>query len=280
MKLGFIMILLGYGAKAGIAPMHTWKPDAYSQAPIPAAALLAAGVLKCALYGIARFYVLAVKCLGPSFPGGLLIFFGLASMLVAMPFILAQRNYRRLLAYSSIEHTGIIVTAMGFGGPLGMLGSMLHMLFHAVTKPLLFFCAGNIQQQFGTPFSRKIRGVIHVMPVTGILLTLVTLAVVAVPPFSMFQSEFLILSAGVASHPVASGVFIFCVVAIFAGFLQHIVRLNFGRPVEERARPPLCVWKTGVMAALGLCIFLLGLVLPAPLFRLAQAAAQVIGGGQ
>jgi len=281
MKLGFIMALLGYGTKAGLAPMHTWKPDAYSEAPVPAAALLGAGVINCALYGILRFDVLATKCLGAAFPGKLLLFFGLASMLVATPFILVQRNFRRLLAYSSIEHAGIIVAAVGFGGKLGMLGAMLHMLFHAVTKPLLFFCAGNVQQHFNTPYLRKVRGAIHVMPVTGILFLLVVmLAVTGVPPFSIFQSEFTILSAGFSSdHGWLAAFFVFCVVTIFCGFLQHISQMSLGAPSEGIPRAAICPWKTGVMLFLAALILALGFHLPQSLFQLVQQAAQIIGGG-
>ena len=155
MRLAFILILLGYGTKAGIAPMHTWKPEAYSEAPIPGAAMLATGVLNCALYALVRFYILSSKCLGPQFASHLLILFGLLSMGVAVPFILVQKNFRRLLAYSSIDHSGIMVLALGFGGPLGILGMLLHMTFHSVTKPLLFFCAGNVQQHLTPTSSRR-----------------------------------------------------------------------------------------------------------------------------
>lgn len=280
MRLGFVMVLLGYGTKAGLAPMHTWKPDAYAEAPIPAAALLGAGLLNCALYGILRFYVLASKCLGTEFPGQLLLVFGLASMMVAVPFVVVQRNYRRLLAYSSIEHAGIMVTAVGFGGKLGMLGAMLHMVFHATTKPLLFFCAGNIQQHFGTPYSRKVRGAIRAMPLTGGLLILVTLAVAAVPPFGLFQSEFTILAGGfAANHPLLGGLFMICAVAIFAGFLQHIVHLTFG---SGGGTPTaiICPWKNGAMLALAVGIVVIGFHLPESVFQLVQAAAGVIGGAQ
>ncbi|HWB97622.1 MAG TPA: proton-conducting transporter membrane subunit, partial [Bryobacteraceae bacterium] len=149
-RLGFILALLGYGTKAGLAPMHTWKPDAYSEAPAPAAAMLAAAVVNCAIYAIARFGILAGRCLGPEFPSGLLILFGLLSIGIAVPFILAQRSFRRLLAYSSIDQAGIIVLGLGFGGQYGALGALLQMTFHSVVKPMLFFCAGNIQQQYHT----------------------------------------------------------------------------------------------------------------------------------
>src|SRR6266496_3573838 len=200
MRLGFVMVLVGYGTKAGLVPMHTWKPDAYAEAPVPSAALLGAGFINCALYGIARFYALAAKCLGHDYTGNLLVLFGVASILVAAPFVLVQRNFRRLLAYSSIDHAGIMVAALGFGGKLGAFGAMLHMLFHGVTKPLMFFCAGNVQQRFGTPYFRNVTGVIHTLPWTGALFLMWSLAVTGTPPFSIFQSEFNILSAALAAH--------------------------------------------------------------------------------
>ena len=159
LRLAFLFILMGYGTKAGIAPMHTWKPDSYSEAPAPSAAILAAAVLNCALYGILRFHILASRCLGPEFSSGLLLWFGLGSLLIATPFILVQTNFRRLLAYSSIDHTGIMLVGFGVGGSLGPFGALLHMFYHAITKPLLFFCAGNVQQQFGTATFRKVGGV-------------------------------------------------------------------------------------------------------------------------
>src|SRR5664279_2753991 len=122
MRMAFILVLLGYGTKAGLAPMHTWKPDAYSEAPVPVAALMATAQLNCSLYALARFYVLTSRCLGVSFASGLLILFGLLSIGIAVPFILVQRNHRRLLAYSSIEHAGIMALSLGFGGVLGPLG--------------------------------------------------------------------------------------------------------------------------------------------------------------
>ena len=134
---------------------------------------------------------------GPQFGSHLLILFGLLSIGVAVPFILVQKNFRRLLAYSSIDHSGIMVLALGFGGPLGMLGMLLHMTFHSITKPLLFFCAGNVQQELKTDqFGKTKGGLIHSMPLTGAALLMVTLAVTGSPPFSFFLSEFTILRAG------------------------------------------------------------------------------------
>ncbi len=183
MKLAFILILLGYGTKAGIAPMHTWKPDAYSEAPVPVAAMLAAAVLNCALYGLIRFYVLATKCLGPQFASQLLIVFGLLSVGVAVPFVLVQRSFRRILAYSSIDHGGIMILGLGFGGAWGALGMLLHLTFHSVTKPLLFFCAGNVEQHLKSDLFRRAKGgIIHSMPVSGPVFLMATLAITGTPP--------------------------------------------------------------------------------------------------
>jgi hydrogenase-4 component F len=279
MRLAFILVLLGYGTKAGLAPMHTWKPDAYAEAPVPAATLLGAGFINCAVYAIMRFDVLTEKCLGHEFPGKLLAGFGIASILVAAPFVLVQRNFRRLLAYSSIDHAGIMVAGLGFGGKLGALGAALHMLFHAVTKPLMFFCAGNVQQHFATPYFWKVRGVIRTLPWTGGLFLLATLAVTGTPPFSIFQSEFKILSAALAGrYGWMAFLFIAGVVTIFAGFLHHMAKMNLGIPHEETPRAAACPWKLCALLSVAAVVIALGFWLPAPLFQLVQQTAQIIGG--
>lgn len=280
MRLAFILILLGYGTKAGIAPMHTWKPDAYSEAPIPGAAMLATGVLNCALYGLVRFYILSSKCLGPQFGSQLLILFGLLSIGVAVPFILVQKNFRRLLAYSSIDHSGIMVLALGFGGPLGILGMLLHMTFHSVTKPLLFFCTGNVQQHLNTDLFRKAKGgLIHSMPLTGAAFLMVTLAVTGSPPFSFFQSEFTILRAGFSGgYLVLAAFFVSFLVLIFSGFLVHIANLVLGED-PGLPRAAMCGWKKYSVVGLGVVTVVMGFWIPAPLFRLIQSAVGIVVGG-
>lgn len=279
MRLAFILILIGYGTKAGLAPMHTWKPDAYAEAPVPAAALLGAGFINCALYAIIRFEVLAEKCLGHAFTGHLLAGFGVASILVAVPFVLVQRNFRRLLAYSSIDHAGIMVAALGFGGKLGALGVSLHLLFHAVTKPLLFFCAGNVQQHYGSPYFWKVRGVIHTLPWTGGLFLLGALAVTGTPPFSIFQSEFTILSAALAADRGGMAfLFIAGVVTIFAGFLTHFSKLSLGAPPAAQTRTAECPWKLAALALVATPVVVLGFWLPGPLYQLVSQTALIIGG--
>ncbi len=277
MRLAFILILLGYGTKAGLAPMHTWKPDAYSEAPAPVAALMAVAVLNIAVYGLARFYVLTVRCLGPSFASQLLMLFGFLSVGIAVPFILVQRSYRRLLAYSSIDHGGIMVLGLGFGGVLGPLGMLLHMTFHSVTKPLLFFCAGNAQQQTGNDLLKKTPGgLLHALPVSAPMFLLGTLAVTGTPPFSLFQSEFTILQAGFAAQHVALSIlYVVLLVAIFAGFFYHVSQLVLGPP-DGSPRGEPCRWKTYPIIGLFVFILLLGFWLPAPLYSLVTGAARIL----
>lgn len=278
-RLAFLLVVLGYGTKAGLAPMHTWKPDAYAEAPVPVATLLGAAFINCAIYAIIRFDVLAEKCLGRAFPGQLLVGFGVASILVAAPFVLVQRNFRRLLAYSSIDHAGIMVAAVGFGGPLGALGAVLHMIFHGVTKPLMFFCAGNVQQHFATPYFRKVAGVIHVLPWTGGLFLLTTLAITGTPPFGLFLSEFSILSAALAAdRPRAAALFVAGVVTIFIGFLAHISKLSLGAPAHDAPPAAECPWKLGAMALVAVVVLGLAFWLPGPLAHLAHASASLIEG--
>jgi hydrogenase-4 component F len=279
MRLGFVMILVGYGTKAGLAPMHTWKPDAYAEAPVPSAALLGAAFINCAVYGIMRFYALAAKCLGHDYPGRLLVLFGVASILVAAPFVLLQRDLRRLLAYSSIDHAGIMVAALGFGGKLGALGAVLHMIFHAVAKPLMFFCAGNVQQRFGTSYLRNVTGVIRTQPWTGGLFLMGTFAVTGLPPFGLFQSEILTLSAGLAADRAwAAGLFTLGIVMVFSGFLVHMSKLNLGLRARDASRGTECPWKMGAMVLVAVPIATMGLLLPASVGELVRRAASMLEG--
>jgi len=279
MRLAFILALLGYGTKAGLAPMHTWKPDAYSEAPVPAAAILSTATLNCALYGLIRFYILTSHCLGHEFAGGLLLVFGMLSMGIAAPFVLVQRNFRRLLAYHTIDHAGIMVTALGVGGPLGALALMLHMMFHTVAKGLLFLCAGSIYQHFKTDLFRKIKGgVIRTMPVTGVVFLMAILAIIGMPPFSLFQSEFLILRAAFAGgHYLPTALFILFGLGIFAGALIHVGDMVLGRD-EDAPKAKWHPWRNASILALAGVLVVMGFWLPAPLLELIRGAARVVGG--
>jgi hydrogenase-4 component F len=279
MRLGFVLVLVGYGTKAGLVPMHTWKPDAYAEAPVPSAALLGAAFVNCAVYAIMRFYALSSQCLGHAYTGDLLVLFGVASILVAAPFVLIQNNFRRLLAYSSIDHAGIMVAAIGFGGKLGALGAVLHMFFHALAKPLLFFCAGNVQQSNRTPFFHKVTGLIKTQPWTGGLFLMGAFAITGLPPFGLFQSEATALSGAFASGRVlAPALFIIGVVTIFAGFLVRMSGLCLGRPSGGCEEKPECRWKLSAMVLVAAATVAVGFTVPQPVYELIQRAALLIGG--
>ena len=279
MRLAFILALLGYGTKAGLAPMHTWKPDAYSEAPVPSAALLSSATMNCALYGLARFYVLTSRSVGADFPGGLLLLAGMLSMGISVPFVLVQKNFRRLLAYHTIDHAGIMVTAMGLGTKLGALALMLHMTYHTVAKSLLFLCAGNVYQHFKSDLFEKIKGgVIKSIPVTGVVFLMAMLAIIGMPPFSLFQSEFLIVQAAFgAGHYLPAVLFILFGTGIFAGALLHVGGLMLGDNGSQPAAG-LRPWRESSMLVLAAALIVIGFWLPGPLLALIRAAASVVIG--
>jgi hydrogenase-4 component F len=286
-KLAFVFILIGFGTKAGLAPMHTWLPDAHSQAPTPVSALLSSVLLNCAVYGILRYHMVASAVLGPDFSGTLLIGFGLLSVAVAVPFILVQRDLKRLLAYSSVEHMGIVVLAIGIGGPLGLFGGLLHLLNHALAKALLFFTAGTLSQRYGTLQLSRMRGAIQVAPLAGTLLLLGGFAIVGSPPFNIFLSEFSILSAGFTRRVEwVSLLFLACIALIFAGMLFHLGRIVWGAPPPEAdgaaapapARPRRRPLELLLPLVLAVPIVGLGLYVPPPLTDVLQRVAALFQG--
>src|SRR5262245_14691367 len=236
LKLAFVLALVGYGTKAGLAPMHTWLPDAHSEAPSPTSAMLSGVSLKIALYALLRFHILTTACLDTAFSRHLLLGFGLFSMFLAAPFILVQRNLKRMLAYSSLEHVGLICTGIGMNTPLTIFGALLHMGYHAVTKPVLFFAAGNIHQAYHTLEFRLIGpGVVKSLPLTVLLMGLAAAAATGLPPFGLFYSELLVLSGGMAAHqPVVSALVLVALIACFCGVLQQLSRIL---PGQSRAEP-------------------------------------------
>jgi hydrogenase-4 component F len=229
MKLAFIFILLGYGTKAGLAPVHNWLPDAHSEAPSPISALLSGILLNTAFYGIMRFISIVDPSTGSVFTGNLLILFGLISMGISSVFILVQVNYKRLLAYSSIEHMGIIALGMGIGGTAGVYGALLHIMNHALSKPLMFFVSGKIQANYGSTKIENVNGVLSSMPLLGTLTFIGVLSLTGTPPFNIFLSEFTVLKATVDRGLwVVAGLFLLFVALVFYGMLSGFGKMLFG----------------------------------------------------
>lgn len=277
MKLAFIFILIGYGTKAGLAPMHTWLPDAYSESPTPVGALLSGTLVNCAMYGIIRFYSIATKSTGPEFTSNLLIIFGLLSLGIAVPFIILQEDYKRLLAYSSVEHMGIIALGIGFGGVYGIFGAILHMFNHAMTKSLMFFSVGNVLLKYGTKEIDKVSGIVKTMPVTGAILLIGGLAITGSPPFSIFISEFTILSAGfLQGHIIASVLFLLFIIMIFAGFFYNLTKMTFGIPKPGIIPGEVSRWTLGAMMILVVFVIILGVYIPHDFIEMINRVVKVV----
>ncbi|HWQ60832.1 MAG TPA: proton-conducting transporter membrane subunit, partial [Negativicutes bacterium] len=206
-KLAFVFILIGYGTKAGLAPMHTWLPDAHSQAPSPVSGLLSGALLSCALYVLIRNLGIITPVLGGGFVQAGLLLFGMLSVAVAVPFILVQQDIKRLLAYSSVEHVGIVSIGLGIGTPLALYGAAFHILNHAVAKSALFYLAGVISQRYRTKHMMRIRGMLAAMPAVGTMFLVAVLAIVGTPPLNVFFSKFAIVAAAFsAGRPVLGAV--------------------------------------------------------------------------
>ena len=279
-KLAFIFILVGYGTKAGLAPMHTWLPDAHSQAPSPVSALLSGVLLNCALYGILRFHIIVSKAVGPDYSTNLLLIFGILSIAISLPFILVQHDFKRLLAYSSIEHMGIITAAVGLGGKLGLYGACLHMLNHALAKSSLFFVAGNVTQKYRTKNIGRIKGVIQVMPVTGTALLLGILAIAGLPPFNIFISEFTIISAGFAEgRYVVTSLILVLISLAFAGLVFAASKMALGSAPGKVKPGEQGKWSVVPVIVLMVSVVGLGIYIPAYLQNILGQVVSVLAGG-
>jgi hydrogenase-4 component F len=278
--LAFVFVLVGYGTKAGLAPMHTWLPDAHSEAPSPTSAMLSGVSLKVALYALLRFHILTTACLGTSFSRSLLLGFGLFSMFLAAPLILVQTNLKRLLAYSSLEHVGLICVGIGLNTPLTIFGALLHMGYHALTKPVLFFAAGNIHQTFHSLQMRVIgAGVVKALPVTVILMALAAAAAIGLPPFGLFFSELTVIGGGFNAHRTAiSTLVLIALLASFCGILQQLSRILLGRPKAARASDAAPMDGVPAMGLMLGALLLFSLWLPEPLLELMRRAAKIIEG--
>lgn len=280
LRLGFFFLLTGYGTKMGLAPMHAWLPDAHSEAPSLVSALLSGAQLNCAFLGILRaFQVAGAAGLAELFQPAL-VALGLVSLVFAAVFILGQGDFKRILAYSSVEHMGILALGLGLGN-LAYPAVMLHMVGHSLTKAMLFLLTGNVLAAYHSKSSHDVRGVARLLPATGSLWMLGFLAICGSPPFSIFISELSILKAAMdTGRYVVAGVFTALLLAIFVGMATPVLRMVQGpaSPHAPDAKAVENVWSIGPAVVLVTLVALLGVCMPAPVWSLMTGAAASLGG--
>ena len=274
LSLAFVFLLVGYGTKVGLVPLHNWLPDAHAEGPTPVSAVLSGLLLNVALYAVIRCKVLVEGSLQSSFARELLMGFGLLSVVVAAFLLSRQKDVKRLFAYSSIEHMGIITFAFGMGGPIASFAGLLHMTVHSLTKSAIFFVVGHAAQKAGTQLIDGIRGMITVSPVIGWGLALGSLAILGMPPFGVFASEFLILTSAMREHPWATPFLLVALGVAFAAVFSKVQPMVFGE--STAARLPYRPAMVPVFVHLGL-VLMLGLWIPPFLADWYRQAAKLIG---
>jgi hydrogenase-4 component F len=281
---GFGFVLVGFGTKVGLVPMHAWLPDAHSEGPSPVSAMLSGALLAGALYAVLRLGAIAQLAVGASFVHVLLLVFGVLSLVLAGLFALRQTNYKRLLAYSSIEHMGIVSLGLGIGGPIAAYGAFLHVVVHAAAKTLAFFGAGELLSRYESREVDDVRGVMRAAPFTGAMVLIGALAIAGVPPFGIFRSELLIVTGGFSHSKFAlAGLLVLFANVAFVGLYQTFHRMVLSRgdagdgrdPRLLRAEQPLMV--LAMLASLTV-VLVLGVWIPGPLDHLLHSAAAVVGG--
>jgi hydrogenase-4 component F len=276
-ELAFVFLLIGYGTKAGIAPMHTWLPDAHSEAPAALSAMMSGVLLAVALYAIVRWRAVVAAAVGPAFPSRLLVGLGLLSLGIAALSLVIQRQYKRLLAYSSIEHTGLMCVGLALG-PLGVFATMLHLINHTLAKSMMFFLSGRILDRYGTPEIGRVSGLLRVMPLTAGLFATGMITLLGLPPFGMFLSKFTLLRAGFAGGQgwLMAAVLGFLAVA-FVSLLGHLHRMLYGAaPAGVRQGESDC-WAVLPLAVCVVALVVLGLIVPAPVTALLDRIVEIAG---
>ena len=282
LRLSFLFVIIGFGTKAGLAPMHTWLPDAHSQAPSPISALLSGVLLNSALYAVIRVLSIVNKNLGDSqFTGRIMMGFGLLSIATAAVFILTQKDYKRLLAYSSIEHMGIITLSIGLFTPLSVFAGLYHMINHSFTKSMLFLASGNILQKYETRNIASIRGLLKVLPVSGIAFLLGLFAITGTPPFSIFASEVnVFISIFADGHPFLGAIFVLLLALVFVGIAVTLFRIFYGEDTKDERKPgETNLPGAAVLVVLLLIITVSGLYMPDIIKELITSAQKIIVGG-
>lgn len=286
-RLAFVLAVVGYGTKVGFFPVHTWLPDAHAEAPTPVSALLSGSLLAVSFYAILRYYQITIAALGPRFPQMVLLVFGVLSLLLAALYLLEQRDIKRLLAYSSVEHMGILAIGVSFGVPIALSGVLLHVLAHAAAKGNAFMGAGVLVRKFGTKELARMADGIGVLPWSGPLFLIAVLALSAMPPFGLFRSEFQIVSGGFAHPRNAAAAALVCLVTLaFLGLTLATTRILFRpRPVDPTATDPLRIpgepsrWMVTPVVAGVLVLLVLGLAPPGELVNLLNHGASELAAG-
>lgn len=274
LNLAFIFLLLGYGTKVGLAPLHAWLPDAHAEGPTPVSAVLSGLLLNVALYALLRFKILMTANSQAIAPGGLMIALGLLSLIFAAFMLYRRRDIKRMFAYSSIEHMGIIVFAFGMGGPLANFAGLLHMVMHSLTKSGIFFTVGHIAQVKGTQKIAEIKGLTQSHPLLGWGLVMGVLAIAGAPPFGIFMSEFLVVSSTFARDPLLAIPLVFGLLIAFGALLLRLTGLAFGTP--EGSMEPVKASYIPMYLHLGLVLGA-GIFLPGPVVAWFQHVARLLG---
>jgi hydrogenase-4 component F len=273
--LAFAFLFIGYGTKVGLAPLHAWLPDAHAEGPTPISAVLSGLLLNVALYAILRCKVLTDGALASPLAGRMMIGFGLLSVVAATFLLMRQKDVKRMFAYSSIEHMGLMTFAFGLGGPIANFAGLLHMTVHSLVKSAIFFAVGHAAQKAGTQVMDDIRGLIKVNPTVAWGLMLGTLAILGMPPFGVFASEFLIITSAMRQQPWATPLLLLALGVAFASIFGRVQPMVFGETSLKRlAHPPASI-PVFVHLALGL---MLGIYIPPYLDAWYREAARMIGG--
>jgi hydrogenase-4 component F len=274
LNVAFVFLLFGYGTKVGLAPLHAWLPDAHAEGPTPISAVLSGLLLNVALYAVLRFKLLLGANPGAIAPGSLMVTMGLASLVFASFMLYRRRDIKRLFAYSSIEHMGIITFAFGMGGPLANFAGLLHMTMHSLTKSAIFFAVGHISQIKGTQKIADIRGLTETHPWLGWSLVVGVAAIAGLPPLGIFMSEFLVVSSTFAREPLLAVLLVFGLLVAFGALLLRLGGLAFGEASGSTA--PARASYAPMLAHLAL-VLVAGVYLPPPLVAWFQQVARALG---
>src|SRR5690606_5982066 len=274
LNLAFVFLMLGYGTKVGLAPLHAWLPDAHAEGPTPISAVLSGLLLNVALYAVVRFKMLLTANPDAISPGPLMVVLGLVSLIFAAFMLYRRRDIKRMFAYSSIEHMGIITFAFGMGGPLANFAGLLHMTMHSLTKSAIFFAVGHVAQVKGTQKMAEIRGLTQSHPALGWGLVVGVVAIAGLPPLGIFMSEFLIVSSTFAREPLLAVPLVFGLLVAFGALVLRMSDIAFGKPTGNLG--PVEASYVPLYAQLAL-VLIAGIYLPGPLVTWFQNVARLLG---